>query len=163
MYMSASYVYFLPLVFFFLSTCHSSPLLQRRHTRMRCSPTRTRRSSAPTWALWCCSWRSWELMTWCTLTSWTHQVQSICKIASGVYSYCYIGLKGHIPRTVDGQLMYSTMFLYHRHTSAGMEGKICRISVIIVLYTVHSTICRSVEQKILCLYVCCLNSHVCHG
>ena len=57
-------------------------LLQRRPTRMRCSPTHAQRSSTPTWALWCYSWRSWELMTWCTLTSWTHQVQSVCIIFS---------------------------------------------------------------------------------
>jgi len=30
---------------------------------MKSSPTHTRRSSAPTWALWCYSWRNWELMT----------------------------------------------------------------------------------------------------
>ena len=54
--------------------------LQRRPTRMRCRRTPTRRSCVPTWALWCCSSRSWVSTTWCTLTSWIHQVTLDCML-----------------------------------------------------------------------------------
>ena len=43
-------------------------------TRMRCRATHTLRFSDQTCHQWCCNSRSWESMTLCTLTSWTHLV-----------------------------------------------------------------------------------------
>lgn len=61
-------------------TCGSLMLLSFS-VRSLCRTTRTPRSSDPTWALLCCSWRSWVSTISCTLTSWIHLVSRLLALS----------------------------------------------------------------------------------